>query len=54
MATGIKQLDNDKVEIETSRLQLRGAVDGDEEALNEAFSNVEVMRYWSVSPGSED
>jgi [ribosomal protein S5]-alanine N-acetyltransferase len=50
MATTVTHLENDKVTISTTRLVLRAAEAGDEEYLNEAFSDPEVMRYWSEQP----
>jgi hypothetical protein len=38
----------EKVELNTSRLLLRAAVQEDAEAMHEAFSDPEVMRYWCV------
>lgn len=46
MATKITNVDGGKVEIQTTRLVLRAAKAGDELALNTAFSDPEVMRYW--------
>lgn len=38
----------EKVELQTNRLVLRGAVPGDAEYLNEAFGDPEAMRYWYI------
>jgi RimJ/RimL family protein N-acetyltransferase len=40
-------LPEDTIEILTERLMLRKACDEDAEALNAAFSDPEVMRFWS-------
>ena len=37
---------NAMVELETKRLRLRGAIQGDAEYLNETFADSEAMRYW--------
>jgi RimJ/RimL family protein N-acetyltransferase len=40
-------LPEDTIEILTERLMLRKACDEDAEALNAAFNDPEVMRFWS-------
>ena len=52
MATinNIERLENDKVRIHTPRLTLRPAQPSDASHLNPAFSDPEVMRYWSAPP----
>jgi [ribosomal protein S5]-alanine N-acetyltransferase len=50
MSTKIYNLPSGQVTIHTSRLILRGAHLGDEKHLNSAFSDPEVMRYWSEPP----
>jgi len=46
----IVRLDDGKVEISTSRLLLRAAREDDVNGLHNAFSDSEVMRYWSTPP----
>ena len=50
MAATIKPISNNQVEIHTPRLILRAARPGDENHLSSAFSDAEVMRYWSEPP----
>ncbi len=46
----VKHLEDNKVEIHTSRLILRPAQPSDAEQLNPAFGDPKVMRYWSEPP----
>ncbi|KAK6365522.1 hypothetical protein LTS17_011241 [Exophiala oligosperma] len=46
----ITAVDNGRVEISTSRLLLRAAQENDVDSLYGAFSNAEVMKYWSTTP----
>jgi hypothetical protein len=48
MTPNIVRVGNDKVELHTSRLRLRGATTNDPEYLYHAFSDAEVMKYWCV------
>lgn len=49
IATSYGDVAKGKIEIETARLVLRAARNGDELALHTAFADKEVMRYWSVN-----
>ena len=46
MAANVIDVQDDKVELHTKRLRLRGALQTDAEYLHEAFKDPEVMRYW--------
>ena len=46
MDADVVSLEGGKVEIHTTRLQLRGAVSDDAGYLNNAFADPVVMRYW--------
>jgi RimJ/RimL family protein N-acetyltransferase len=46
MSATVVRVENEKVELHTSRLRLRGATTHDPEHLYNAFTDPEVMRYW--------
>lgn len=46
MSENVSFVEDNKVEISTKRLLLRGASDTDSGGLYGAFSDSEVMRYW--------
>ncbi|KIW21641.1 hypothetical protein PV08_02221 [Exophiala spinifera] len=50
IASKVTVLGDGQVEIATPRLLLRAARENDVDSLHEAFSNPEVMRYWSTTP----
>ena len=52
MGANVVDVGNGQVELHTTRLRLRGAVQGDVEPLNKAFTDSEVMRYWYVLAAS--
>lgn len=50
MGQEYKKLADGSFEITTARLLLRAARDEDAQALNAAFKDPEVMKYWSDAP----
>lgn len=46
MTTNVVRIGNDKVELHTLRLRLRGANTEDHHYLYNAFKDPEVMKYW--------
>ena len=48
MTANIMRVGNDKMELHTSRLRLRGATTNDAADLYRAFSDAEAMKYWCV------